>query len=210
MYSLAAVVGDIAEVDDLFAKARIPQNLGKPFELRVIRPPDAANVELRRRPGTPVHQQREADPVGADGKGFFYPPTLLRADDPRAAAVVHEHEVFGPVTTLMPYEGSEEAGELVALGHGGLVASLYSDDRDNVASLIQALAPWNGRLLVASKKVVDQAIAPGLVLPSCIHGGPGRAGGGEELGGLRGLDFYMQRTAVQGDRGLLERALGMR
>ncbi len=154
--------------------------------------------------------QSDADPVGSEGKGFFFPPTLLRADDPRAAAVVHEHEVFGPVTTLMPYESDAEAGELVALGHGGLVASLYSDDRDAIASHIQALAPWNGRLLVASKKVVDQATAPGLVLPSCIHGGPGRAGGGEELGGLRGLDFYLQRTAVQGDRGLLERALGMR
>ena len=155
--------------------------------------------------------QSDASPVGAKGgKGFFFPPTLLRADDPRAAAVVHEHEVFGPVTTLMPYEGNEEPGELVALGQGGLVASLYSDDREVVANMLVALAPWSGRVLVASKKVADQATAPGLVLPSCIHGGPGRAGGGEELGGMRGLDFYLQRTAVQGDRGLLERALGMR
>ena len=152
---------------------------------------------------------REA--VGAtEGKGYYFPPALLRADEPRKAGVVHEHEVFGPVTTLMPYTGLGEAGELVALGHGGLVASVYSDDREAIGVLVRALVPWSGRVLVASAKVADQASAPGLVLPSCVHGGPGRAGGGEELGGLRGLDFYMQRTAVQGDRGLLERALDMR
>lgn len=90
------------------------------------------------------------------------------------------------------------------------MASVYSDDREAIGVLVRALVPWSGRVLVASAKVADQASAPGLVLPSCVHGGPGRAGGGEELGGLRGLDFYMQRTAVQGDRGLLERALDMR
>ena len=153
----------------------------------------------------------DASPVGAaEGQGYFYPPTLLRADEPRSAGAVHSIEVFGPVTTLMPYESLEGAGELVALGHGSLVTSIYSDDREALGLLVRAIAPWSGRVLVASKKIADQATAPGMVLPSCVHGGPGRAGGGEELGGLRGLDFYLQRTAVQGDRGLLERALDMR
>jgi oxepin-CoA hydrolase/3-oxo-5,6-dehydrosuberyl-CoA semialdehyde dehydrogenase len=69
-------------------------------------------------------------------------------------------------------------------------------------------APWSGRLLLGSQKVADTAATPGMVLPASVHGGPGRAGGGEELGGERGLHFYMQRTAIQGDRGLLDRLLG--
>jgi oxepin-CoA hydrolase/3-oxo-5,6-dehydrosuberyl-CoA semialdehyde dehydrogenase len=150
----------------------------------------------------------ECAPIGADAeKGFFVGPVLLRADAPATASAVHEHEVFGPCATLMPYETADEAVELVARGGGGLVASVYGDDRDLLATLILGLAPHHGRVLLGSKKVVDQAIAPGLVLPSCVHGGPGRAGGGEELGGQRGLRFYMQRCAVQGDRALLDKIL---
>lgn len=146
--------------------------------------------------------------VGADPqKGFFVGPVLLRADDPARAAAVHQHEVFGPCTTLIPYETADEAIELVARGGGGLVASVYGDDRDALAAMVLGLAPFHGRVLMGSKKVADQAIAPGLVLPSCVHGGPGRAGGGEELGGERGLRFYMQRCAVQGDRALLDKLL---
>ncbi len=108
----------------------------------------------------------------------------------------------------MPYGSTDEAIALVARGGGGLVASVYSDDKKELGALILGLAPLSGRVLAGSKKVADQAISPGLVLPSCVHGGPGRAGGGEELGGERGLAFYMQRTAVQGDRALLDRILG--
>ncbi|MEM9071986.1 MAG: 3,4-dehydroadipyl-CoA semialdehyde dehydrogenase [Myxococcota bacterium] len=143
-----------------------------------------------------------------EGKGFFVPATLLVHDDPKAADIVHDREVFGPVSTVLPYDSTSEAVELVARGQGGLVASVYGNDRGALSELILGLAPWSGRVLVGSKKVADQAISPGMVLPSCVHGGPGRAGGGEELGGLRGLDFYLQRTAVQGDRALLDRILG--
>jgi oxepin-CoA hydrolase/3-oxo-5,6-dehydrosuberyl-CoA semialdehyde dehydrogenase len=147
--------------------------------------------------------------VGADAaKGCFVGPLLLKNDAPADADVVHDHEVFGPVSTLMPYGGTDEAVSLVARGGGGLVASVYSDDKKELGALILGLAPLSGRVLAGSKKVADQAISPGLVLPSCVHGGPGRAGGGEELGGERGLAFYMQRTAVQGDRALLDRILG--
>lgn len=146
----------------------------------------------------------ECDAIGAPkGKGFFITPVLLRADDPAGAALVHSHEVFGPVATLMPYENAEQVVHLVALGEGGLVSSLYSDDATQIQKICLGIAHYHGRVFLGSNDVVDQATAPGMVLPSCIHGGPGRAGGGLELGGTRGLDFYMQRTAVQGDKAIL-------
>ncbi len=146
-----------------------------------------------------------ANPVGNDG--FFLAPVLLRHDAPARARAVHAHEVFGPVSTLLPWD--DDVAGLVARGEGTLVCSVYSDDKDFLVGFLQASAMWTGRVLVGSEKVADQATTPGMVLPSCIHGGPGRAGGGEELGGERGLRFYMQRTAVQGDRALLDRVLQM-
>lgn len=143
-----------------------------------------------------------------EGKGFFLAPTLLRHDTPMNAKAVHAHEVFGPVSTLMPYLDAGEAAKLVARGEGSLVAGIYSDDKAFLEEMIFACAPWSGRLVIGSAKVADTACTPGMVLPSCVHGGPGRAGGGEELGGERGLHFYTQRTAIQGDRGLLDRILG--
>jgi oxepin-CoA hydrolase/3-oxo-5,6-dehydrosuberyl-CoA semialdehyde dehydrogenase len=142
------------------------------------------------------------------GKGWFVPPTLLRHDEPMKAKAVHAHEVFGPVSTVMPYESAEQAAQLVARGEGSLVAGVYSDDQEFLAQMITQMAPWSGRLVVGSTKVADMAATPGMVLPTSVHGGPGRAGGGEELGGERGLHFYMQRTAIQGDRAMLDRILG--
>lgn len=148
----------------------------------------------------------EVDALGVPaGKGFFVGPVLLRADAPAEASAVHAHEVFGPCATLMPYRDADEVVRLVAMGQGGLVASVYGDDRALLRTLVLGVAPWHGRVLIGSSKVADQAIAPGMVLPSCVHGGPGRAGGGEELGGERGLRFYMQRTAIQADRALIEK-----
>jgi len=159
--------------------------------------------------GAKVVYRAESSPIGVpEGRGYFVPPTLLRVDAPHDVAIVHEREVFGPVSTVMPYASVEDAAALVARGEGGLVASLYTDDRDALETLLLGIAPWSGRVLVGSEKVADQGISPGMVLPSCVHGGPGRAGGGEELGGVRGLSFYQQRTAVQGDRALLDRVLG--
>lgn len=141
-------------------------------------------------------------------QGYFLKPMLLRHNAPNEARTVHSHEVFGPVSTLMPYRGAAEAAALVARGEGTLVCSIYSDDKAFLETVLLSSATWTGRILVGSEKVADQATTPGMVLPSCIHGGPGRAGGGEELGGERGLRFYMQRTAIQGDRSLLDRLLG--
>jgi oxepin-CoA hydrolase/3-oxo-5,6-dehydrosuberyl-CoA semialdehyde dehydrogenase len=145
--------------------------------------------------------------VGAPpGRGYFVAPTLLVADDPDGADVVHRHEVFGPVATILPYDGSaERAAELVARGEGCLVSSLYGDDRTWLTEAVAAAAPWNGRLYIGSEKVADVAPGSGVALPFLLHGGPGRAGGGEELGSARGMELYQQRTAIQGNRGLLER-----
>jgi oxepin-CoA hydrolase/3-oxo-5,6-dehydrosuberyl-CoA semialdehyde dehydrogenase len=139
------------------------------------------------------------------GKGFFLAPHLFRADDLASAPVVHEREIFGPVVTVMPYEDSGTLIDGCAAGGGSLVSSVYSDDRNFSRELLVELAPYNGRLTYGNSKVSGKSPGPGTVVPMLVHGGPGRAGGGEELGGVRGMTFYMQRTAVQGYSALLDR-----
>ena len=148
-------------------------------------------------------------PEPVPGPGYFVNPTLLRART-ADAAVIHEIEVFGPCATIVPYSGDVQAAiDLCNRGGGGLVASAYSDDRAFVEALVAGIAPWHGRVWLGSEKTHGQALGPGAVLPATIHGGPGRAGGGEELGGLRGLQPYLQRTAVQGDRAVVARSFGL-
>ena len=139
--------------------------------------------------------------LAPEGKGYFVSPVLLVARDPAAARVMHQDEVFGPVATLA---ASASPAELVRRGGGGLVCSVYSDDREFLRKCVLAIAPYHGRIYLGSEKVVGQTMGPGTVLPQLLHGGPGHAGGGEELGGLRGLQLYSQRVAVQGDRALLD------
>ena len=140
--------------------------------------------------------------------GYFVAPTLVvmpSAD----VAIAHAEEVFGPVASLLPYSG--DVAEVVTQtnrGGGGLVASLYSNDRAFSDAVTLGIAPWHGRVWVGSDRVADQALPPGLVLPQSVHGGPGRAGGGEELGGVRGLQLYMQRTAIQGFQGAIAKSFG--
>ncbi len=132
------------------------------------------------------------------GKGFFVAPTLLVASDAHAAGAVHEHEVFGPVATLMPYRDNADAVAIVARAGGGLVSTVYTADRTVASDVLLGLAPFHGRVCVANEKVAGAWAGPGTVLPQMVHGGPGRAGGGEELGGVRGMSLYVQRTALQG------------
>ena len=157
---------------------------------------------------------RRPEVVGGGGggeNGNFVAPTLLHAPEPRADDAAHQHEVFGPVATVMPYAGSPgEAAQRVSWGGGGLVCSVYSDDKEFVRDLVLGVAPFHGRVTIASSKAASQSIPPGTVLPQLLHGGPGRAGGGEELGGRRGLSLYMQRVALQGDRALVEAVAGLR
>ena len=157
-----------------------------------------------------IGQGRPADLNGVDGdRGFFVDAHVFKASDPAAAMAadaVHDHEVFGPAVTILPYDGtSEGAAALVARGQGSLVTSVFSDDRTWTRDAALAIAPWSGRVMLGSAKIAESAPGPGTVLPQLVHGGPGRAGGGEELGGERGMDFYMQRSAMQGYRPLLER-----
>jgi len=140
-----------------------------------------------------------------NGKGYFLTPHLFRVDDVASAPLVHEREVFGPVVSVLPYEDIATLVDVCAAGAGSLVSSVYSDDRAFSRELLIGLAPFNGRLTHGSSKVAGISPGPGTVMPMLIHGGPGRAGGGEELGGVRGLSFYMQRTAVQGYSALLDK-----
>jgi oxepin-CoA hydrolase/3-oxo-5,6-dehydrosuberyl-CoA semialdehyde dehydrogenase len=149
------------------------------------------------------------DPVEAvgvePGKGYFVAPTLLRVEDPEAADVVHRLEVFGPVASVLPYDGTPgAAAALVRRGEGSLVSSVYSEDADWLRGVVRGLAAWHGRLTIGTPAVAGWPFGPGAVHPLLRHGGPGRAGGGSELGGLEGLKLYQQRVALQGDRELLE------
>jgi 3,4-dehydroadipyl-CoA semialdehyde dehydrogenase len=149
--------------------------------------------------GTPV------DPVDADADAAcFAPLTLLRCDSPGSAKAVHEVEVFGPVCTLMPYANADEAFDLSARGGGSLVASVFTGDDAFAADATLALAASHGRVLVIDEQVGAASTGHGTVMPMLVHGGPGRAGGGEELGGVRGLRLYHQRAAVQGRLDRLE------
>ena len=124
-------------------------------------------------------------------------PTLLGCTDPAAADVLHRVEVFGPVATLMAYDDEAQAIELIARGEGSLVCSVYSADPAFIARAALALAPLHGRVHAISPDVASLHTGHGNVMPQSLHGGPGRAGGGEELGGLRALGFYHRRSAVQ-------------
>ena len=142
-------------------------------------------------------------------KGYFVAPTVFVVESEEGRAEVNRDEVFGPVVALLPYDGSaNEAARFVSEGGGSLVASAYSNDADWIEAFVLEAAPFSGRLWIGSAKSAEQSLPPGMVLPSMVHGGPGRAGGGEELGGLRGLEFYTQRTAVQGYKGVVEGRFG--
>jgi oxepin-CoA hydrolase/3-oxo-5,6-dehydrosuberyl-CoA semialdehyde dehydrogenase len=148
-------------------------------------------------------ERKDFEPKG----GYFMEPVLLHCRDPKRAAAIHEVEVFGPVATLLSYRGPDEAIELARKGGGSLVGSIFSEDEDFVARTTLGLAPYHGRLMVMNAKSAPESTGHGVVMPHLVHGGPGRAGGGEELGGLRSLHHYMQRVALQGDPDRLEKLL---
>jgi oxepin-CoA hydrolase/3-oxo-5,6-dehydrosuberyl-CoA semialdehyde dehydrogenase len=153
--------------------------------------------------------KREADIVCGDldrfelaggdrEQGAFVPPVLLLAKQPATARAIHEVEAFGPVSTVLAYDTVGAAIELARRGEGSLVGSVFTADDDIAAQLVLGLAPYHGRVLVVNRHCAKESTGHGSPLPHLVHGGPGRAGGGEELGGIRGVLHYMQRTAVQG------------
>ena len=147
----------------------------------------------------------EAELVDADPQvGAFVMPHLFQVGDGDAAQRVHDVEVFGPVATVVPYRDTGHAFALARRGFGSLVASLFSDDTDFAARAAIEMAHAHGRLHVVTPAVARTHTGHGNVMPMSLHGGPGRAGGGEELGGLRALGFYHQRSAVQAPAEVLE------
>jgi oxepin-CoA hydrolase/3-oxo-5,6-dehydrosuberyl-CoA semialdehyde dehydrogenase len=159
--------------------------------------------------GTAVFGDPErVEVTGADAeRGAFISPVLIRAED-AGRAEPHEVEAFGPVSTLIGYRDTAHAVELAARGLGSLAGSVVTGDAGFARDVVLGAAPWHGRMLVLDTDDAAESTGHGAVPPMLVHGGPGRAGGGEELGGIRGVTHYMQRTAVQGSPKVLAAITG--
>ncbi len=132
-------------------------------------------------------------------KGAFIPPILLLNDRPMEKILTHETECFGPVSTLMPYQTLENAIEIANMGKGSLVSSICTHDPRIMRDYVLNAAAFHGRILILNRSSAKESTGHGSPMPMLVHGGPGRAGGGEEMGGMRGVFHYMQRTAIQGN-----------
>jgi oxepin-CoA hydrolase/3-oxo-5,6-dehydrosuberyl-CoA semialdehyde dehydrogenase len=154
-----------------------------------------------------VYGNRDDFPlIDADArKGAFFMPTLLLCERPLTSTAVHSVEAFGPVATVLPYRSLDEAIELAKLGNGSLAGSIITADDEVARELILGTAPYHGRMLVINRHCSAESTGHGSPLPHLVHGGPGRAGGGEELGGIRGVLHFMQRSAIQGSPQTLSR-----
>jgi oxepin-CoA hydrolase/3-oxo-5,6-dehydrosuberyl-CoA semialdehyde dehydrogenase len=149
----------------------------------------------------------KVDVVDADAeRGAFVSPILLVGDPERAEP--HEVEAFGPVSTVLPFTSTEQVIDYAARGQGSLVGSIVTADPAFARQVVLGVAPWHGRLLVLNEQDAKESTGHGSPLPALVHGGPGRAGGGEEMGGIRGVLHHMQRTAVQADPDMLTTITG--
>ncbi|HEX8623645.1 MAG TPA: phenylacetic acid degradation bifunctional protein PaaZ [Allosphingosinicella sp.] len=143
----------------------------------------------------------ERSPV--EGNGAFISPILLRADDPWGSDAVHDVEAFGPVSTIMPYRDLGDAVALANRGMGSLALSLFTFDPEVAEEFVLGSGAYHGRMVILDRTSAKESTGHGSPLPVLVHGGPGRAGGGEEMGGIRGVTHYMQRTALQGSPAVL-------
>jgi oxepin-CoA hydrolase/3-oxo-5,6-dehydrosuberyl-CoA semialdehyde dehydrogenase len=143
----------------------------------------------------------DASPVS--GSGFFMSPILLRSDNPWGSPAVHDVEAFGPVSTIMPYRDLDDAIALANRGMGSLALSLFTYDSNVAEEFVLGAGAYHGRMMIVDRTSAKESTGHGSPLPVLVHGGPGRAGGGEEMGGVRGVTHYMQRTALQGSPALL-------
>ena len=156
-------------------------------------------AELRREAELVTGEPDLGELAGADrDSGAFLKPSLLYCREPGKARAIHAIEAFGPVCTLIPYASLPEAIALTRRGAGSLVSSVFTADDDVATELVLGMAPYHGRLLVVGRDCAQESTGHGSPMPGLVHGGPGRAGGGEELGGLRSVMHYLQRTAIQG------------
>jgi oxepin-CoA hydrolase/3-oxo-5,6-dehydrosuberyl-CoA semialdehyde dehydrogenase len=150
-----------------------------------------------------------AEPLGADPeRGAFMAPTLLFCRDGGSARAIHSVEAFGPVCTVVPYRDTGEAIALARRGGGSLAGSVFTADDALAAQFVLGLAPYHGRVVVVNRHCAKESTGHGSPLPHLVHGGPGRAGGGEEMGGIRGVMHYLQRTAIQGTPDVITAASG--
>ncbi|MFK4825575.1 phenylacetic acid degradation bifunctional protein PaaZ [Paenochrobactrum sp. BZR 588] len=141
-------------------------------------------------------------------KGAFLNPVLLYADKPFEAKAIHDVEAFGPVSTVMAYDDLDEAIALARKGKGSLVSSVFTNDPKTAEKAVLGVAAWHGRVMISNRETAKSSTGHGSPLAGLIHGGPGRAGGGEEMGGIRGVKHFMQRTAIQGSPTLLSAVTG--
>lgn len=177
----------MSQLDDVRAKARELQS-----EARLA----FGNIE-------------KVDAKGVDGGiGAFMSPLLFRADKPWEAKLIHDSEPFGPVSTLMPYTDLADTIALANRGQGSLVVSLFSYDPAVTRAFVLGAAAYHGRIVVIDRDSARESTGHGSPLPNLIHGGPGRAGGGEEMGGIRGVKHHMQRSALQGSPRQLSAVVG--
>ncbi len=153
-------------------------------------------IEAIRKDAKIVYGDPSAAPFNE--KGAFITPVLLRCDAPRIATNAHDVEAFGPVSTLMPYEHQNDVFDLVNRGKGSLVMSVFTYDQGFASDIVLDSASFHGRIAFIDRDSAKESTGHGSPMPHMIHGGPGRAGGGEEMGGIRGVKHYMQRTALQG------------
>src|SRR4051812_735631 len=190
--------------------------VGDPRQEQVKMGPLASLAQRREVREQVAKLRREAEVVHGDGqlngvdvdKGAFMAPTLLLCRDTSSARDVHSVEAFGPVCTVVPYDNVDSAVALARRGGGSLAGSVFTADDTVAAQLVLGMAPFHGRILVVNRDCAKESTGHGSPLPHLVHGGPGRAGGGEELGGIRGVLHYMQRTAMQGSPGVIAAVTG--
>jgi len=219
--AIRRVIAPRAQTDALIdaLKARLGKvAIGKPDEEGVRMGPLASLDQRAEVLGCVERLKSEAELVLGGGaaeiqsgdpeKGAFVAPSLLYCDKPMASSAVHDIEAFGPVSTVMAYDDLDEAVALARKGKGSLVASLFTNDSEVARDAVAGLAGWHGRILIANRTSAKTSTGHGSPLPQLVHGGPGRAGGGEEMGGIRGVKHFMQRCALQGAPDMLTAASG--
>ncbi len=162
-------------------------------------------IETLKKTAEVVYDSSERlSPIGKGCEnGAFLSPVILLENQPFKNTAVHEIEAFGPVTTIMPYETIREAIELTHLGKGSLVSTIATFDPDIAREYVLGAAAYHGRILILNRESSKESTGHGSPMPMLVHGGPGRAGGGEEMGGERGVKHYLQRTALQGSPSML-------
>ncbi len=157
----------------------------------------SGNVARRNAEASVVTGGEALNLSGAPSAGTFYASTLLRCESPGSAEAVHAIAAFGPVATIMPYADLSEAVALANAGKGSLALSIFSHDPTFISGLVSGGSIFHGRMMIVDRDSAADATGHGSALPHLQHGGPGRAGGGAELGGFIGMMPYRQRTALQ-------------